>query len=138
MEEGSKKRRREDLVPLALSTTEPIPFILALPQRGPKQNGVHDTPTKGQIITKETNPSTTALAVEDKAIFAFWGRMIERFLGGGGAKAAEPESALLDIMEIISLYASHELEMQEAFTQVTTTCPQTTFIWRPLTACMCT
>ena len=65
--------------------------------------------------------ATTSLEVENKAIFAFWGRLIQRFGGGEHEKegsVACPEAVLLDIMEIISFYASHEITMQDAFTQV--------------------
>jgi hypothetical protein len=77
--------------------------------------------SRSEALRKETNVATTSLEVENKAIFAFWGRLIERFGGGEREKegsVACPEAVLLDIMEIISFYASHEITMQDAFTQV--------------------
>jgi hypothetical protein len=77
--------------------------------------------SRSEALRKETNVATTSLEVENKAIFAFWGRLIERFGGGEHEKegsVACPEAVLLDIMEIISFYASHEITMQDAFTQV--------------------
>lgn len=79
--------------------------------------------SRSEALRKETNVATTSLEVENKAIFAFWGRLIERFGGGEHEKegsVACPEAVLLDIMEIISFYASHEITMQDAFTQLAT------------------
>jgi hypothetical protein len=89
-----------------------------------------------EAIKRETNATTTSLDVENKAVFAFWGRLIQRFGGSNGGAGpggqekktdgstspACPEAVLLDIMEIISFYASHEITMQDAFTKVNYSC----------------